>query len=330
MQVRDAIWTEFNSLSVVYGKPSAEFVSADHLIVPLDAPGARAAALAASAASDDTSLLGGGDAASAPTDASAVGGAGAGAGAGASPAVAGAGFSPAYGGAGYGSPAVAAAPAPVVAPAAVPAPAPAPAVDLLSDDLLGIGIGSGPSTSSGGSSAAASLAGLYGTPAPAAAPVAAPSAGLGLAGLYGGAPAVAAPAPVAAVAAPPGFRAGVALDAPTYQARWGALPPAGSHTLRGSRVPSTAELEGVLRAGHVSTIASGDVGPQLKLYLYAGMAAGGDAMFAAASAPVSLHLWELLFDKATGVYSITQKSEAPAAAGAAFAAFTATLRPLLA
>ena len=40
-EVKDAIWREFNTLSIVYGKPAPEFIAADHLIAappPLPAP----------------------------------------------------------------------------------------------------------------------------------------------------------------------------------------------------------------------------------------------------------------------------------------------------
>ena len=60
-EVRDKIFGEFNSLSVVYAKPSEEFISTDHLIVPLDADvagGAKKKAAAASTADDDRLLSG--------------------------------------------------------------------------------------------------------------------------------------------------------------------------------------------------------------------------------------------------------------------------------
>jgi hypothetical protein len=101
-EVRDKIFAEFNTLSVVYGKPSEDFISQDHLIAapPLDVAGG--AAVSAARAADDDRLLSGGDDEGAP-------GAGAGSGSG--------------GGMGAGGGAGAA----------------APEVDLLGDDLFGGG-----------------------------------------------------------------------------------------------------------------------------------------------------------------------------------------------
>jgi hypothetical protein len=116
-----------------------------------------------------------------------------------------------------------------------------------------------------------------------------------------------------------GFRAGAVLDAAAYQARWGVLPVTASAQLRGARVPPPSDLEALLRASHVNTIASGDVGSAVKLYLFAVDAGAG-----------SLHMWEVVADKGTGVYAVTQKSENAGAAQGAAQGLAAALRPVLA
>lgn len=61
---KDKIWSEFNTLSVLYGKPSEKFISEDHLIQPLPADAQQAGAAGASkggAAADDDRLLSGDD-----------------------------------------------------------------------------------------------------------------------------------------------------------------------------------------------------------------------------------------------------------------------------
>jgi len=142
-EVLAAIWSEFNSLSVVYNKPSQDFVAQDHLVHALDAV-AAAGARAAASATDDSSLLQGG------TEDGAI------------PQVA---------------PSVATA-----QPTSVAAPAPAPAVDLLgADDLLGWSpppVAPAPAYAAAPApvaSAALGLSALYSTPAPAPAPVVASS-----------------------------------------------------------------------------------------------------------------------------------------------------------
>ena len=206
--VKEKIFSEFNSLSVVYGKPSQEFIAADHLVAPL-VPTAPATA---PASSDGDTLLGG----ARDEDGAPLGGAGG-----------------AAGGAG------AAAAVSVVPPPAAAPPAAAPVVDLMSDDLLGLG-----------------------------APVAASSSGGGFG--YMGAPAPAPPP------APPAFamRPGATLDPGTFQAKWGSLPAAPLVSLRASRLPSTAEVESLARKASFYTIASGDVGNVLKFYFFGCEAAG--------------------------------------------------------
>ena len=56
----------------------------------------------------------------------------------------------------------------------------------------------------------------------------------------------------------------------TYQSKWGALPVGTSVSLRVSRLPvgGPAELEALAKAACLYTIASGDLGTQMKLFLY--------------------------------------------------------------
>lgn len=320
-EVKRAIWDEFNTLSVVYGKPASQFVSNDHRIIPLDAAAAASKKKAASSsADDDEGLLSQADSAL-----------------------------PAYGSEGTSA---------TTAAAAASGAGAAPVVDLLgADDLLGLG--------SSSTSTASSAAGGYGgvassslQPMPAAAPAPSASGLLGLASLYGGsAPAPApAPAPVAApmggggfgggggfssmfgaaapapapmgmgmgMAAGPAFRAGATLDPASYQSKWGAMQPSAVLQLRGGSAghpmpAAVGELDALLRQAHVYPIASGDVGSSIKFYL-----------FAVDNSTGSLHLWEMLLDKASNSFAITQKSENPMAAAAASQGITAALRPLLA
>ncbi len=99
---RDKIWGEFNTLAVLYGKPSSSFISEDHLaaVIPLDA------APRAAVAADDDRLLSGDD--DGPMG-------------------------------GDGSAAMPSVPAPAPAQALAAAAAAAAAVDPFGDDLLGLG-----------------------------------------------------------------------------------------------------------------------------------------------------------------------------------------------
>jgi Adaptin N terminal region/Beta2-adaptin appendage, C-terminal sub-domain len=278
-EVKASIWNEFNTLSVVYGKPASQFISGDHRIIPLDAALKEKQAKQQQASNnDDEGLLSQADSAlpsytegggaAAPASGSSVGG-------------------------GAGS---------------------APVADLLgADDLLGIGGGGGA---------------YQPTPVPVAAPAPAPAAAssasglLGLSSLYGPPTTTAAAAAPAPAAAGPTFRAGVTLDPGSYQSKWGAMPPSSVLQLRGGRPGvsiTTGDIDMLLRNNSIYTIASGDVGASIKFYLFANDSATG-----------SLHLWELLLDKASSTFAITQKSENVMAASTAAAGITAALRPLLA
>jgi hypothetical protein len=238
-EVKEKIFSEFNSLSVLYGKPSEQFISADHLITPLDAPGNRAAGGVAS--SDGDTLL-----AEAETPSSEHSGVSAHA-----------------------------------APVHAPAPAPAPKeIDLLGEDLLGIG-------------------GSYSS-----APV--PTFGGAAFGL--GAPAPA-PAPVA-------LRIGATLDPAAFQSKWGTLPVAQTLTLRAPRVVTTAEVETLTRNAGIYTIASGDVGTQLKFYFFT------------SDSPSTFHLFEVVFDKTNGVLTATIKTDNASVLPAVVQLFAAALRPI--
>lgn len=156
----------------------------------------------------------------------------------------------------------------------------APEVDLLGDDLLGMGLGS--------------------APAPAA-------AGSGFGGLGIGS---AAPAPVTLRGAPQ------PLDPAAFQGKWGSQPVTQTFALRAGRVPATGEVEGHARAGGILTIASGDVGTHLKFYVYGQDSTG------------SYHLMEVVLDKSNGAVQATMKSDNAANAGVAAAAFAAAMRPI--
>ena len=109
------------------------------------------------------------------------------------------------------------------------------------------------------------------------------------------------------------------LDPAAFQAKWGSSPVAQNISLRLSRLPSGPnEVEGLAKAAHFVTIASGDLPAQLKFYLFARDAGG------------AFHLIELLMDKNTGAVTGTVKSDAPAAAPAVVGALAAALRPMLA
>ena len=227
----EAVWREFNSLSVVYGKPSEMFIQPEWLIKDRSG-GAPAAAKPAADASDD-SLLGNADGAlpeASPASSS--------------------------GGGGHATASAAAA---------------APAEE---EDLLGLSFGAPPA------------------PAP---PAAAPP-----------------PAPAASVLVP-----GAVLAPADFQSKWGSLGGQ-AFRLQAARVPTTAEVEALARAGHLATVASGDVGTSLKFYFY-GRDGGG-----------AFHLLELLLDKSNGVVAVTLKSENPGAAAAVAQAVATALRPVLA
>jgi len=168
------------------------------------------------------------------------------------------------------------------------------------DDLLGVG------------SAPAVSAGVAAPPAPPA-----PSSGggdlLGMDDLFGG--------PTGAPAAPaaPAFALSpsAALDPPQFQAKWMALPVAQTLNLHASKVPSVAEVEGMLGAAHIKTVASGDTGPQLKFYFFGGSAAG------------AVYLTEVLFDKASQNFAASIKTEDAANAANFVAALRAALSPVV-
>ncbi len=260
-EVREKIWKEFNSLSVVYGKPSEEFISTDHLIaaVPLDAEvaGGRPAGRGQG---DDDRLLDNAD----------------------DDVVVGTGASAGPVGAGGGS-----------------STAAAPEVDLLGEDLLGLGSGSSAPSNAG---AGASFGGFV--------PVSLGGGGGGGGGGLGFG--MVAPAPPAVTLVPPS----APLDPGTYQAKWGMLATSNSSTFRAGRVPSTAEVEALARAGNVFSIASGDVSTALKFFLY-----GQDSQ-------AGYHLFQVLLDKTNGEVSVTVKSDIATNAPQAVAGLAAALRPL--
>jgi hypothetical protein len=250
-----AVWAEFNTLSVVYGKPSEMFIQADHLIKDLTGAGAAAKAAAAGAAakppsdSDDSLLLGGGG-----------------------------------GDDGVGG-------APGGAAAAPPASAGGYAVE---EDLLGLSMGP--------PAPAPAAASAYAAP-----PVPALSSSAAAAGMPP------APTPGGAFLVP-----GAVLAPDAFQAKWGALGGGQALALRAGRLPTTAEVEALARAGSLYTIASGDVGTHLKFYLYGRDASGAYALL------------EVVLDKSNGGITATLKCDNPAAAPAVAQALAAALRPILA
>jgi vesicle coat complex subunit len=256
-EIRDKIFSEFNTLSVVYGKPSEEFISKDHLIAapPLDATAKGAQTVSSARAADDDRLL---------TDEDGAGQTGGG------------------GGGGGGG---------------------APEVDLLGDDLLGLG-----------------------SPAPAPVPVpqqsttAASASSFGgfggfgsLLGGFGGS--AAAPTPTPAIAPPAVSIVPVSvLDPQSFQSKWGSLAISQQFQLRALRIPSTDEISALLKSSGVQTIASGDTGMHFKFYVYAQDSMG------------SFHCIEMLLEKSNGAISATVKSDLPANSKLAVQALTNALR----
>lgn len=258
--VKAAIWSEFNSLSVTYGKPSVTFISVDHRIIPLDAPTKAGTSTVAGAASDGDTLLSGMDGAL-PTSA--------------------AGISPSH--------------------------------KDMEDDLLGIG--SSYSAATPGAGGVATPGGFMPVSVPyAATPSITTGATSDAFGFLGGGSPVPAPAPAPVFA----FKAGVALDPASYQSKWTSLPVSQQSVVRASRQVSTTDVDALCRAANVLTIASGDVGTALKFYQFAGDATG------------AIHLFEVVFDKASSSFQVVLKSEVAATSPAALAAYTAALRPVLA
>ena len=252
-EIRDKIFAEFNTLSVVYGKPSEEFISKDHLIAapPLDAAAKGAQTVSSARAADDDRLL-------TEDDGTAQSGGGGGG---------------------------------------------APEVDLLGDDLLGLGAPSPAPAPQPASAAAASGFGGFG--------------GFGslLGGFGGGSAAAPAPAPAAAPSAPVvSILPASVLDPPSFQSKWGALAVSQQVQLRAQRVPSTDEVSSILKASGIQTIASGDTGLQLKFYVFAQDSMG------------SFHCIEMLLDKSNGAISATIKSDLPANSRVAVTALSNALR----
>ena len=244
-EIREKIWSEFNTLSVVYGKPSEEFISTDHLIaaVPLDAEGSQLQKSQVGQGDDDRLLSDDQD------DDNMVGQTSSSS-----------------------------------SNNVQSAPAPAPEVDLLGEDLLGLG--PTPTTNTNSNTGFGNLFGS--TPAPA-------------------------PAPVVVNLIPPT----APLEPATFQGKWGMLGTSHTGTLRASRVPSTAEVEGLARSGNIMTIASGDVATALKFYLYGQDSNNG------------YHLIEMVLDKSNGVVTVTIKSDIPTNALRAFAGLGNAIKPIL-
>ena len=149
------------------------------------------------------------------------------------------------------------------------------------DDLLGISFAPAPAPRPAAAAMAFPAAPAFApapaayAPAPAPAPAASPWDDL-----FGGGPPAPAPPP-----APPAFALlpGSQLAPALYQSKWAALQVGATLQLQAARLPAgPAELEGLARAALLYTIASGDLGPQIKLFLYGqvrrGM--GGGKMFA--------------------------------------------------
>lgn len=245
-EVREKIWSEFNTLSVVYGKPSEEFISTDHLIaaVPLDADGSHLQKSQIGQGDDDRLLSDDHDDE----------------------------VSSSNNGGGVNS-------------NTQQVPVPAPEVDLLGEDLLGLNS----SYSSTSSNSNTGFGGLFGnsTPAPSAV--------------------------VMVTLIPPT----APLEPAAFQGKWGMLATSHTGTLRASRVPSTAEVEGLARSGNILPIASGDVTAALKFYLYAQDSNSG------------YHLFEVVLDKSNGVVTVTIKSDIPGNAVRAFSGLGTALKPVL-
>jgi len=148
--------------------------------------------------------------------------------------------------------------------------------------------------------------GLGGAAAPAVAAAAA-SAALSFASFTTPPAAAAAAAPAPAVALLPQC----ALDPGAFQAKWGALGAGQQLQLQcRARMPSVEEVSAAARAAHLQTMASGDTGAALKLFLFGADSAGG------------FHCLEVLVDKQSGRVGVTLKSDLPQHAALAAQAAT--------
>lgn len=102
------------------------------------------------------------------------------------------------------------------------------------------------------------------------------------------------------------------LDSSTFQGQWGALPDTLNSTLCVlSRLPAApAEVEGVMRANHIKTMASGNLDAVMKIFFYAG------------DTNQTLYLIQMIIDKSSGAVQVTVKvgnASAPAEAAARIA-----------
>ena len=122
------------------------------------------------------------------------------------------------------------------------------------------------------------------------------------------APAAAAPAPAVSLLPQ------CALDPGSFQAKWGALGAGQQLALQcRTRVPSVEEVSAAARGAGLQTMASGDTGAQLKLFLF-----GQDSQ-------MGFHCLELLVDKASGRISVTVKSDMAQNAGVVSQALSGAL-----
>ncbi len=109
----------------------------------------------------------------------------------------------------------------------------------------------------------------------------------------------------------------VEMSPGVFHARWEVLPIAGVFTLHAQRLPTTpVEVEAWCRDVQLFTFVSGDTGDTMKWFL-----AGQDTMS-------SLHLLEVILDKATKTIVVIVKSTIVANAPVAAGAFKAALRNL--
>lgn len=293
-EIRDKIFNDFNSLSVVYVKPPEDFVPASHRrakragedVAEVSVAAAAAAESAANADPieapagwDEAPVSGAGSLAAAPAPAVAVATPTAAAPA---PAANGGGVQSHdddldfFGGGGGGGGGVA---APASAP--VPAPAPAPADDF--GDLFGAG------------------------PTPAAAPVGPAAAADDDLDFFGGGGGGSGSSSSGAASLDPA----PVLAPPAFQSKWSACPPAESFSFT-LRVADPAALTSAAASAHFVQLAFGDTPTHAKFFFF--------AREAAAAPGTGFHLVNMAVDKSTGVAAVDGRSEAaPAAAAAALA-----------
>lgn len=106
-------------------------------------------------------------------------------------------------------------------------------------------------------------------------------------------------APAAAAAAAPAFALvpNPAIDAGSFQAKWTTGRVVGNVAVQLPQLPQQAEIEQAFAANRIFTMASGDVGPQIKFFFYAQDTQG------------NFYLAETLVEKAERVLRATVKGE---------------------